>query len=174
MASMTMDEFKCEEINFVLGWLQENGFERLKRVSEGKKNFVIPKLRHAVASNSYMGWGIWTPIFHNTWCIWTGITNICREFDLTKTSKSKFPGVCPGGGCQGFDLIRALHIVLHQLPSTIVSRDAETMWRQGWHIRQRALSNWYILRDVCKTSGVQLPLIMFSIISSVFWSKYVK
>ena len=40
---MTMDEFKCEEINFVLGWLQENGFERLKRVSEGKKNFVIPK-----------------------------------------------------------------------------------------------------------------------------------
>jgi hypothetical protein len=58
MASITMDEFKCEEINFVLGWLQENGFERLKRVSEGKKNFVIPKLRHAVASNSYMGWGI--------------------------------------------------------------------------------------------------------------------
>jgi hypothetical protein len=51
---MTMDEFKCEEINFVLSWLQENGFERLKRVSEGKKNFVIPKLRHAVASNSYM------------------------------------------------------------------------------------------------------------------------
>ena len=60
MASMTMDEFKCEEINFVLGWLQENGFERyiLKRVSEGKKNFVIPKLRNAIASNSYMGWGI--------------------------------------------------------------------------------------------------------------------
>jgi hypothetical protein len=54
-----------------------------------------------------MGWGIWTPIFHNTWCIWTGITNICRAFDLTKTSKSKFPGVYPGG-CQGFDLIRAL------------------------------------------------------------------
>ena len=49
MASMTMDEFKCEEINFVLGWLKENGFERLKR---GKKNFVIPKLRNAVASNS--------------------------------------------------------------------------------------------------------------------------
>ena len=48
MASITMDEFKCEEINFVLGWLQENGFERLKRVSEGKKNFVIPKLRHGV------------------------------------------------------------------------------------------------------------------------------
>jgi hypothetical protein len=47
MTSMTMDEFKCEEINFVLellGWLQENGFERLKRVSERKKNFVIPKL----------------------------------------------------------------------------------------------------------------------------------
>jgi hypothetical protein len=66
MASMTMDEFKCEEINFVLGWLQENGFERLKRVSEGKKNFVITKLRNAVASNSYMGWG---PIFHKMWCI---------------------------------------------------------------------------------------------------------
>jgi hypothetical protein len=45
----------------------------------------------------YMGWVIWTPIFHNTWCIWTGITNICREFDQTKTSKSKFPGVCQGG-----------------------------------------------------------------------------
>jgi hypothetical protein len=44
-----------------------------------------------------MGWDIWTPMFHNTWCIWTGITNICREFGLTKTSKSKFPGVCPGG-----------------------------------------------------------------------------
>jgi hypothetical protein len=58
MASMTMDEFKCEEINFVLGWLQENGFERLKRVSEGKKNSVIPKLRNAIASNSYMGWDI--------------------------------------------------------------------------------------------------------------------
>jgi hypothetical protein len=43
MASMTMDELKCEEINFVLGCRQENGFERLKRVSEGKKNFVIPK-----------------------------------------------------------------------------------------------------------------------------------
>ena len=59
MTSMTMDEFKCEEINFALGWLQENGFEQLKRVSEGKKNFVIPKLRNAVVSNSYgMGWGI--------------------------------------------------------------------------------------------------------------------
>jgi hypothetical protein len=57
MASMTMNAIKCEEINFVLGWLQENGFERL-RVSEGKKNFVIPKLQNAVASNSYMGWGI--------------------------------------------------------------------------------------------------------------------
>ena len=49
-----MDEFKCEEINFVLGWLKGNGSERLKRVSEGKKNFVIPKLRNAVASNSYI------------------------------------------------------------------------------------------------------------------------
>jgi hypothetical protein len=58
MAAMTMDEFKCEEINFVLGWLKENGSERLKRVSERKKNFVLPKLRNAVASNSYMGWGI--------------------------------------------------------------------------------------------------------------------
>jgi hypothetical protein len=37
MAPMTMDEFKCEEINFVvLSWLQENGFARLKRISEGK------------------------------------------------------------------------------------------------------------------------------------------
>jgi hypothetical protein len=30
---------QCKEINFVLGWLQENGFGRLKRVPEGKKNF---------------------------------------------------------------------------------------------------------------------------------------
>jgi hypothetical protein len=45
MAPMTMDEFKCEEINFVvLSWLQENGFAQLKRISEGKKNFVVPKL----------------------------------------------------------------------------------------------------------------------------------
>jgi hypothetical protein len=53
-----------------------------------------------VASNSYMGWGIWTPIFHNTWCIWTGITNICREFDLTKiiNVKIQIPGGMPGGG----------------------------------------------------------------------------
>ena len=59
MAPKTMDEFKCEEINFVvLSWLQENGFARLKRISEGKKNFVIPKLQNAVASNSYLGWGI--------------------------------------------------------------------------------------------------------------------
>jgi hypothetical protein len=29
--------------------------------------------------------------------------------------------------------------------------------------RERALLNWYILRDVCKTSGVELFLIMFSI-----------
>jgi hypothetical protein len=33
MASMTMDEFKCEEINFVLGWIQENGFERFQEES---------------------------------------------------------------------------------------------------------------------------------------------
>jgi hypothetical protein len=38
----------------------------LKRVSERKKNFVIPKLRNAVASNSYM---VWEPIFHKMWCI---------------------------------------------------------------------------------------------------------
>jgi hypothetical protein len=31
-----------------LATIQENGFERLKRVSEGKKNFVIPKLRNAL------------------------------------------------------------------------------------------------------------------------------
>jgi hypothetical protein len=55
MAPKPMDEFKCEEIDFVvLSWLQENDFARLKRISEGK----IPKLRNAVASNSYMGWGI--------------------------------------------------------------------------------------------------------------------
>jgi hypothetical protein len=59
MVPMTMDEFKCEEINFVvLSWLQKNGFARLKRISEGKKNFVIPKLQNAVASDSYLGWAI--------------------------------------------------------------------------------------------------------------------
>ena len=45
--------------NFVLGWfvLQGNSFERLKIaiVFEGKKSFVIPKLRNAVASNSSVG-----------------------------------------------------------------------------------------------------------------------
>jgi hypothetical protein len=57
--------------------------------------------------------------------------------------------------------------------------------------RERTLLNWYILRDVCKTLGVELRLIMFSIdwmigvwgvlflklddcISCVFWSKFVK
>jgi hypothetical protein len=39
----------------------------------------------------YMGWGIWTP---NMSCIWTEITNICREFDLIKI---QIPRVCPGG-----------------------------------------------------------------------------
>jgi hypothetical protein len=56
-------------------------------------------IQNAVAPNSYMGWGIWTPIFPNTWCIWTGITNICR--DLT-WPKRQIPGGIPGG-CQGFD-----------------------------------------------------------------------
>ena len=55
----SMDEFKCKGINFVLAWfvLQENSFERLKIaiVFEGKKSFVIPKLRNSVASNSSMG-----------------------------------------------------------------------------------------------------------------------
>ena len=68
---------------------------------------------------------------------------------------------------------------------------------RGADFRERALLNWYILRDVCKTSGVELRLIMFSIywmigvwgvlrqaivlflklddcISCVFWSKFVK
>jgi hypothetical protein len=61
-------------------------------------------IQNAVAPNSYMGWGIWTPIFPNTWCIWTGITNICREFDLTKTSNSR--GYA--WGMSRFRLIRAL------------------------------------------------------------------
>jgi hypothetical protein len=34
---------------------------------------------------------------------------------------------------------------------------------RGTDFRERALLNWYILRDVCKTSGVELRLIMFSI-----------
>jgi hypothetical protein len=34
---------------------------------------------------------------------------------------------------------------------------------RGADFRERALLNWYILRDVCKTSGVELRLIMFSI-----------
>jgi hypothetical protein len=46
-----------------------------------------------------------------------------------------------------------------------ISRDAGTMWRQGGQIFVKlwALLNWYILRDVCKTSGVELRLILFSI-----------
>jgi hypothetical protein len=35
--------------------------------------------------------------------------------------------------------------------------------RGGADFRERALLDWYILRDVCKTSGVELRLIMFSI-----------
>jgi hypothetical protein len=34
---------------------------------------------------------------------------------------------------------------------------------RGADFRERVLLNWYILRDVCKTSGVELRLIMFSI-----------
>jgi hypothetical protein len=34
---------------------------------------------------------------------------------------------------------------------------------RGTDFRERALLNWYILRDVCKTSGVEFVLIMFSI-----------
>ena len=34
---------------------------------------------------------------------------------------------------------------------------------RGADFRERALLNWYILRDVCETSGVELRLIMFSI-----------
>jgi hypothetical protein len=34
---------------------------------------------------------------------------------------------------------------------------------RGADFRERALLNLYILRDVCKTSGVELRLIMFSI-----------
>jgi hypothetical protein len=34
---------------------------------------------------------------------------------------------------------------------------------RGADFRERALLNWYILRDVFKTSGVELRLIMFSI-----------
>jgi hypothetical protein len=68
---------------------------------------------------------------------------------------------------------------------------------RGADFRERALLNWYFLRDVCKTSGVELRLIMFSIYwmigvwggsppgdcailearwlhSCVFWSKFVK
>ena len=37
----SMDEFKGKPINFVIHWLQENGFERLKIIFEGKNiNFI--------------------------------------------------------------------------------------------------------------------------------------
>jgi hypothetical protein len=50
-----------------------------------------------------MGWGgVFFPI-RGVFERELQFTNICREFDRTKTSKSKFPGVCPGG-LQGFDL----------------------------------------------------------------------
>jgi ACT domain-containing protein len=61
MASMTMDEFKsAKKLTLSLVGYKKTAlkFERLKTVSEEKKNFVIPKLRNAVASNSYVGWGI--------------------------------------------------------------------------------------------------------------------
>jgi hypothetical protein len=34
---------------------------------------------------------------------------------------------------------------------------------RGADFRERAVFNWYILRDVCKTPGVELHLVMFSI-----------
>jgi hypothetical protein len=37
---------------------------------------------------------------------------------------------------------------------------------RGADFRERAHLNWYFLRDVCKTSGVELRLIMFS---SIYW-----
>jgi hypothetical protein len=46
-----------------------------------------------------------------------------------------------------------------------IHREAGTMWRQGGgaDFREMAILNWYILRDVCKTLGVELRRIMFSI-----------
>jgi hypothetical protein len=55
--------------------------------------------------------------------------------------------------------------VQSELLSSVI-RDAGTMWRQGGQIFVKEHFwnlNWYILRDVCKTSGVELRLIMFSI-----------
>jgi hypothetical protein len=41
--------------------------------------------------------------------------------------------------------------------------DVKAEGGEGADFRERALLNWYILRDVCETSGVELRLIMFSI-----------
>ena len=65
-----------------------------------------------------------------------------------------------------FDFDHVFNTIKAQSCSKLgTARDAGAMWRQGGgaNLRERALLNWYILRDVCKTSEVELRLIMFSI-----------
>ena len=53
-----MDKFKGKGINFVLDWLQQNGFDRLKKVFEGKKNFFPEILFQVFISLFFLGGGV--------------------------------------------------------------------------------------------------------------------
>jgi hypothetical protein len=69
----------------------------------------------------------------------------------------------------GFSFIHAvsyLSLLLylsHQDPFRMHQGCRNNVKARGPDFRERALLNWYILRNVCKTSGVELRLIMFSI-----------
>jgi hypothetical protein len=54
----SMDKFKGKGINFVLDWLQQNGFDRLKKVFEGKKNFFPEILFQVFISLFFLGGGV--------------------------------------------------------------------------------------------------------------------
>jgi hypothetical protein len=54
----SMDKFKGKGINFVLDWPQQNGFDRLKKVFEGKKNFFPEILFQVFISLFFLGGGV--------------------------------------------------------------------------------------------------------------------
>jgi hypothetical protein len=62
-----------------------------------------------------------------------------------------------GGGGGGVSTSNVLMLMLYW------QGRRNDVWARGADFRGRALLNWYILRDICKTSGVELRLIMFSI-----------
>jgi hypothetical protein len=45
-----------------------------------------------------VGWGIWTPIFHNMWCIWTGLQLYVGNLTWPKRQNPNSRGYARGGG----------------------------------------------------------------------------